>query len=410
MTIFKTKDAKNAFGIGATCFLAYVACYFARNLLGVASPYMIEESFYDITYIGLLSTVNMFCYAVGQLVNGIIGDKICAKLMVSGGLFLSGICYGVMVFSQDKIIVTLMYSLSGFFLSMLFAPMTKTIAENTRPVYTIRCSLGLTFASLVGPPIAGMFAIIFHWKIVFIICAFALMSVGVFCFLCFSVFEKKSIVQYRQRKKMSEKGGSIKVLIKHSIITFSFVAILTGIVRTSVVFWIPTYLSQYLELSTTSATSIFTVMSVAQASAPYINMVLVYDKLLKKNISRTLSVMFTVSTFSFLMMYILHIDILNILFLFLAVLSANGASAVLWNAYCPSLKDTGMVSSATGYLDFLSYAAAALANQLFANAVSQIGWGNLILIWSGLMLVGIIVVVIPKLIQSRPSIRIRKLI
>lgn len=148
-------------------------------------------------------------------------------------------------------------------------------------------------------------------------------------------------------------------------------------------------------------TTIFTVMSVAQASAPYINMVLVYDKLLKKNINRALIVMFSVSTFSFLMMYILQIDILNILFLFFAVLSANGASAVLWNAYCPSLKDTGMVSSATGYLDFLSYAAAALANQLFANAVSQIGWGNLILVWSGLMLIGIIVVVLPMLKQSR---------
>lgn len=143
MNIFKTKDAKNAFNIGAVCVLGYVACYFAKNLLGVVSPYMIEEGFYDIRYIGLLSTANMLFYAVGQLVNGIIGDRIQAKFMIGFGLTFSGICYMVMAFSDVRMLITAVYSLSGFFLSMLYAPMMKVIAENTRPTYTIRCSLGL---------------------------------------------------------------------------------------------------------------------------------------------------------------------------------------------------------------------------------------------------------------------------
>ena len=107
--------------------------------------------------------------------------------------------------------------------------------------------------------------------------------------------------------------------------------------------------------------------------------------------NRMLIVMFAFSAVSFGMMYAVPNIIVNVLFLFLAVLTANGASSVLWNAYCPSLKDTGMVSTATGYLDFLSYAAAALANQLFANAVTQIGWKNLILIWFGIMMAGVLI-------------------
>ena len=50
-----------------------------------------------------------------------------------------------------------------------------------------------------------------------------------------------------------------------------------------------------------------------------------------------------------------------------------------------------MVSGATGFLDFLSYIAAAASSTLFANAVSSIGWGNLILIWCGLMVLGVII-------------------
>ena len=74
-------------------------------------------------------------------------------------------------------------------------------------------------------------------------------------------------------------------------------------------------------------------------------------------------------------------------------MTANGAANTMWNVYCPSLHHTGMVSTATGYLDFVSYLAAGIANQLFANAISQIGWGNLILVWAALMGAGIVVII-----------------
>lgn len=72
-------------------------------------------------------------------------------------------------------------------------------------------------------------------------------------------------------------------------------------------------------------------------------------------------------------------------------MSSNGASSILWSVYCPSLKDTGHVSGVTGFLDFLSYVAVAVANIVFANAAKSIGWGNLILIWMLLVLIGIII-------------------
>lgn len=83
--------------------------------------------------------------------------------------------------------------------------------------------------------------------------------------------------------------------------------------------------------------------------------------------------------------------ILNLVCMVLAIMSANGASSMLWSVYCPSLKETGVVSGATGFLDFLSYTGAAIANIVFANAAKDIGWGNLILVWMGLMILGVII-------------------
>ena len=75
----------------------------------------------------------------------------------------------------------------------------------------------------------------------------------------------------------------------------------------------------------------------------------------------------------------------------LSVLSANCAAAMLWSVYCPSLRDTGMISGATGFLDFVSYMSAAAASSLFANAANTIGWGKLILVWFVLMMVGVVI-------------------
>ena len=50
-----------------------------------------------------------------------------------------------------------------------------------------------------------------------------------------------------------------------------------------------------------------------------------------------------------------------------------------------------MVSGATGFLDFISYMAASASNKIFDNAVDGIGWANLILVWLGLMVLGILV-------------------
>lgn len=382
---------KNAIFIGALSAFSYLACYFCRNILSVVSPEIIKSTDITVEFIGTLSTFNMLCYAGGQLVNGIVGDKIKAKYLVSMGLILSGVCSLFVPFSDFPMVMIGAYSLIGFFLSMLYAPLVKLIAENTHPIYAMRCCLGLTFASLLGVPVAGVVALFFNWENIFRLCGVFLIMMGVICFFVLALFEKRGIIKYNAVEKARKKGGSIKVLIEHSIIKFTFVSALTGIVRTSVVFWVPTYLSQYMGFSTGTAATAFTIMSFVQSASPYINNIIIYEYILKRNMNRTVFISFLLSAISFVMMFVVHNPLINMVFLLLALMTSNGASEMLWSVYCPSLKDTGMVSSATGYLDFISYGAAGIANLVFANAVAQIGWGNLILVWAALMFAGVII-------------------
>jgi hypothetical protein len=106
---------------------------------------------------------------------------------------------------------------------------------------------------------------------------------------------------------------------------------------------------------------------------------------------KTILLMFCVSAIAFAMLYVVKAPAANICIMVVAIMASNGAATMLWSRYCPSLRDTGMVSSATGFLDFVSYMSAALSSKLFANAVGAIGWGNLILVWLAIVICGVVV-------------------
>ena len=382
-------SVRNAIYLGSLCSVAYFAVYIARNILSAVTPQMVAGGFTE-DYIGSVSALYLLFYAFGQLINGAIGDKIKAKYMLTMGLFCAGITNLLLpVIIEKPNAAMVVYGLTGFFLSMIYGPMTKVVSENTEPIYTTRCSLGYTFSSLLGSPAAGLLAVFLTWQSVFFVSTGVLVAMAACVFTFFTVFERRGIVKYGQYKPQEKGAGNIKILFKRQIVKFSLISILTGVVRTSVVFWLPTYIAQYLDFSPEEAASIFTGATLAISMTSFIAIFL-YEKL-GHDMDKTILIVFTSSVVFFTLTYFVKAPVLNIIFIVLAIMSSNAAATMLWSRYCPSLRDTGLVSSATGFLDFLSYSAAALANITFAGAIEAIGWGNLILVWTGLVTLGVIV-------------------
>lgn len=382
--------AKKAFLLGGLCSISYLAVYVAKGALSAATPHITETGAFTTEQIGTLASVYFIVYAIGQLINGFIGDRIKAKYMISFGLILASA--GFLLLPQLAGLPNyayIAYASSGFFMAMIYGPMTKVVAENTEPEYATRCSVGYTMASFLGSPVAGILATVMVWPWLFRSTGGFLLLMGTVAFVCFSILEKKGIVKYGQFKQKKSAKGNIKVLLKRDFVKFIFIAILTGVVRTSVVFWMPTYISQHLGFEPNTATLIFSVASFA-FSFSAINAIVVYEKL-KRNMDLTILLAFIAATVFFLLVFLVKQPIVNVVCMALAILGNNLASSMMWSRYCPSLYDTGMVSTATGFLDACSYLAASVSSKLFAQAAVTIGWGALILVWLGLMCGGVIV-------------------
>ena len=386
--VLKNKAAMNAVCIGSLCSLSYLAVYFARNLLSAVAPHLGKGE----EFIGNLSSVYFGVYAVGQLINGYLGNKIKSKYMIFIGLFMAGLANLLfpILLPKTELGVIISYGMTGFFLSMIYGPMTKIVAENNDLIYATRCAIGYQFASFIGAPMAGMLAGFMVWQGVFYSCSSFLIGMAVVFFIVCTTYERKGIVSYNKYKEQKEeKKGGIGLLIKRGIIKFTIISVITGVIRTTVMFWMPTYFTGYLGFTAEVSSRIFALTSFIISFTTFIS-IFTYE-CLKRNMDLTLLVMFTTSATFFLLLYLVKSPYINIVIMVIAIMASSGAATMLWSRYCPSLSDTGMVSGATGYLDFISYMSAAASSKLFSNAVSSIGWGNLILIWAGLMIIGIII-------------------
>lgn len=386
-TTSKKRQVLHAVLLTAPCVVAYLVVYLARNILSALTPGMLETGNYTMEYISTISTANMLCYAVGQLVNGIIGNKIKGSFMVGMGLLCGGLCSIGFAFSDSLWLSAMLYGACGFFWSMLYAPMVRLISESVSPLYAPRCTIFLTIASFLGSPLAGVMALLFQWNVAFMISGGLQIAIGTGTLLMLLVLEKKGILVSTRRVAERAGEGGFRVLLKRRILRFSLVAIITGIVKNTVVFWIPTYFNQYLGFSEELAVTVYSVVTLMMAVAPALNLS-IYEKLMRRNIHRSITAMFAVGALAFCMMALIKNPIANVPFLVLALIANGGAATMLWNVYCPSLRDTGVVSGATGYLDFVSYMASAGANIFFPKMVGWIGWGGLIAVWCGFLVVG----------------------
>ncbi len=391
--------AKNAIFLGTLCSISYLAVYIARNLLGAVTPKMTAEAF-TLEYIGEITAVYFLAYAAGQLINGVIGDWIKAKYMISLGLFMAGITNFVFVLISDHPYAAMIaYAWTGFSLSMIYGPMTKMVAESTDLIYATRCSLGYTFASFFGSPMAGLIATFLSWQATFNVSSLMLVIMAVTSFAFFTVFEKKGIIKYHASQKDENRPKKdYKGLLKRSIIKFSGISMLTGIIRTAFVGFLSTYFYAYLKYSESESASIFSIATFIICFTAFIA-IFMYERL-GRNMHISALIFFSVSTVFFLAAYFVSHPIANIAVIIIAIMASNAAATMLWSVYCPSLRDTGLVSGITGFLDFLSYITAAIASLAIPRLAESAGWRSIIFIMSGLMLIGTIIC-IPYFIKKK---------
>ncbi len=387
-------ELKKALQIGTVCIFSYMVSYYVRNLLSVSTPSMLEEGNFTKEFVGTLSSVYFLLYAIGQLINGIIGDVVKPRIMITLGLIVGGLVSIVFAFTDIKLVQIILFALLGFALSMLRGPVVKTISENSLPHYAQTSCVFLSFASFCGPLIASLLSIVFNWRITFIVAGVSAVCVGICAYFVLTVMEKKKIISFSGGGKSLELKNILKVFKLEHFVFYMFVGGLVEIAASSIGFWIPTYFTERIGLPTEIAKIIYSVINIAKAATPFLTICVL--RLFKDNAIRMIRYCFLLSTLAFAGVLFVTEAYANTVLFLLALIAAGGASALMWSVYIPSQANSGMVSTVNGVLDFSGYVATSAANMVFSYAMSYVGWNGIIVLWLLLMLSGAIVAMFKK--------------
>ena len=378
---------KKTLVIGFLCVLTYVVTYYLRNMLSVFTPELLRSGAYGEPRIALLSSTYMIFYALGQLINGFLGDILPPKKMIFTGLFVGGASIALFPLFSESFVEILLFAILGFGLSMVRGPLMKIITENTDSKGARRICVFFSAASFAGPMIAGIFAVTLDFTPAFIVAgSFALVAV-ITSVSFIHYLESKQEIVYKHTAKMNV-SSIFEVFKIEKFLFYLSIACLVEIGTASISFWIPTYLNGHLEFSTELSSAVYTLISVFRAAMPFLALYL-FNRTGEKDIA-LMRIAFSLSAILFITNMFVTNTVLNVVILVFALMAISCCSSLLWSIYIPGLGKTGRVSSVNGVIDCTGYIAAAAANLVFGNLVGSIGWNGILLLWSSIGILGVI--------------------
>lgn len=387
------------------CWCAYASAYLCRTNLSIAMPKMISDFGWDKTSGGLVGSVFFWAYAIGQLINGYIGDKVKSRPFIFIALAAASIINIMVGFLSSKALLITLWGINGFLLSMLWGPIVKILSRWFPPDKNNDIAVGISTSMIGGYLISwglvGQIMNLTTWQWAFWIPGIIVL---IFSFVWLigmsddtekaqlSVLSKddyKSNPMNTQENVQFSETMSLKDIIFGSKLwLIALACIAQGVIKDGITLWGPTFLGEIKTLNPqmVAAFSLFIpIMSLFGIFfAGWLNKKMQFQE--KKAIILLLA---GTAISCFALYFSLKMNIyISTLFLSIASALAYGANTLLLTIIPLNFAKYNKASAVAGFLDFCSYMGAALAGVLTGYIADNLGWGMVVVMWVILALVG----------------------
>ena len=401
--VIKQKICGRAKAIAWMCTLVYFASYLTRNNFSVMMLNICNEMGTTKTALAIVVTGLTVSYGLGQIISGLMGDKIKPQLMLTMGLSLACACNIAIFFCSNIILMTVIWCINGFAHSMLWPPivriMSMYLTDEEYSYSAVRVSWGSSFATILMYLVLPQLLKLTSWRILMLVCA----AVGIGIMIAWTLtnprFLKDPITNVSVSKNESKNESPTLTFIKPPsfvylpIVLIMLGIILQGILRDGVQNWMPFYLSESFgipesdAITSTVLLAVFSVISFAVFD-------LLHRKVFKNEVFCA-AVIFALSAVSALILYIValltELAIPAMLLMAIIVASMHGINLMLITVVPKRFVKSGKVSTYSGILNACTYIGAALSSYGFAALAESFGWNFTILMWVFVSIAGLAV-------------------
>jgi sugar phosphate permease len=388
--------------IFVTCWLTYASFYLCRVNLSVALPALSDEFAWSKSQAGLIGSALFWAYAVGQFVNGQLGDRVPARWFVGAGLLASGILNVAFGTAASLPLMVILWAANGYVQSMGWGPIVATAARWFDPARRGRLSALLGPSYVLGHAVswllAGWLVARFGWRAAFWApAALVLLSVLHWTVRVRNAPQEVGLAPPNSAangpaSKPAGWSGLWRRTFAHPRLRWpALTNVALGFIMGSAVLWAPTYLVEAAGMDIGSA-------AVSAVALPLCGLVGVLvagwasERFFASRIAPVALLLLlglAASVLALRFLAPLGGTALAVALLGLIGATGQGAGSLLVTVVALSLSGDGRVSSAAGFLNFASYVGSGLGGLLAALLVESWGWDAMFAFWAGMALLGI---------------------
>ncbi len=382
-------------------WISYATFYIGRVNMSIAIPLIMEDFGYTKTIMGGVLTALFIAYAVGQFVNGQLGDKFGGRIMISLGLILSAVFNLLFGFSSTLTIMIVVWALNGYAQSMGWGPSVKTVANwFPRPIRgRIGGILGSSYqlGNAASWALAGLLATYFDWRWLFWIPSMILAAAAVHWYVRGrNAPEVVGLPCLEEENNNDEVKGVVpdhhlgfrytlsKVISTPHIWYMAFGLFFLNIVRYGFMDWAPTYMFEVqnarISVAAYKALAIPLAGSLGAIFAGCLS-----DKVFHLRRAPASAIMlFALVFFTWLFPQVPGANWVASLAVLIMVGFLTYGPHVAIVSYAPmDLGTRKAASSATGFIDGMGYIGAALTGVVSGFFADNYGWNAAFYLWMG---------------------------
>ncbi|MBQ7397968.1 MAG: MFS transporter [Clostridia bacterium] len=397
----KTK-ANDSFTLISVLFcLLYFTSYMTRKSFS-AVKLGIPDSVLTDVQIGYIGSALFFTYGAGQIVSGLLGDRIDPRKLIFCGLGVTTLCNAAFPFVTSVPLLIVLWAINGFAQALFWPPIVKLMTiylkgeRYTKAVMSV--SMAAQIALLAVYASAALFVSLTAWKGMFALsCALAIIT-GIGLVFGFRTLERRHPNAVRDAltgktvepidapdasdaQPAPKKEGLWRIILSSGLLFVFVMTATVGFLRDGIEEWMSTYLYTTFTLEADLSTlmnlfmPVFGLFCVRMAAVLHLRII--------KDEMREVTVLMSICAAATLALGLFHTlhPVFSIVMIVLSVGCIHAANTSL-TCYLPArFVKSGRVSTVSGLVNAFTYVGSTIATSAVPWLVQTTSWQATILSW-----------------------------
>lgn len=385
------KKNKQLLTVLALCWLTYVFAYLCRLNLSTVLDKAAVGLQVSVEYLGGASSVYFATYAIGQLLNGIVGDRVSPHKYIVMALIMTGTINTVLGIQSQGPLFLVLWGLNGFCQSMFWSTLLRLLSfysedGDKKGVSTVMttCSVTGYFLSWV---VLGYALKPFSFHLYFLIPGLLALCLVPVWVVCSGKLEFAKAVS--RRAKTPPLPVVAKEFVRDRLYFVCVLGMIVGAIREGAVFWMPTIFATVLDLGSDSLVYLM-LMPIAMLCGVFFAQWLLGRFHENVRSAMLATVCCSVVLSALLVLTSGHTGFVTVVLIALLIASVNASNWFNISYYPLCFADRNIVSTLIGTFDFSSYVGASIMSGSVGLLLGRFGWKSLTVVWLVLTIVALV--------------------